>query len=113
MKVEITDNSGAFLDNLETKAEAALTAAGMFLMTESMLELGSDPRRIDTGNLLLSIHNEVDMGDKTVTVGTNEEYAIYVHEGTRRMVANRFIRNAFQNNADKIKRYIKSTLQGS
>lgn len=45
-----------------------------------------------------------------VYVGTNVEYAIYVHEGTQKMAANRFIKNAITHNADEIKGIIISQL---
>lgn len=113
MNVEVTDNSAEVLAALERAAEKALTEAGMYVEGQAKLEIESDPRRVDTGNLRNSITSDVDMGDKTVTIGTNVEYAIYVHEGTRRLQpANRFLRNAVQNNIDQIQSFIKSTLSG-
>lgn len=113
MNIVVTDNSDEVLAALEANAEAALTAAGMFLEDEAKLELESDPRRVDTGNLRNSISNAVDTSDKSVAVGSNVEYAIYVHEGTRRMAANRFLRNAFQNNADQVRSYLRDKLSGN
>lgn len=108
--IEVIDNSQEVLDELALKTEAALTAAGLFLEGEAKLELESDPRRVDTGNLRNSISNEVDTGEKAVYVGTNVEYGIYVHEGTRKMAANRFLRNAFTNNEDQTQAIIKGVL---
>lgn len=51
-------------------------------------------------------------GKASVYVGTNVNYAIYVHEGTDRMAANRFIKNAVENNAAELIEIIKTTLQG-
>ena len=45
-------------------------------------------------------------------VGTNVEYAIYVHEGTRRMTANHFLKNAFQTNQSFVKEKLKEMLSG-
>lgn len=45
-----------------------------------------------------------------VLVGTNVEYALYVHEGTRNMAPNRFIANALRNNTAELEKIIKSVL---
>lgn len=51
-------------------------------------------------------------GKEAVYIGTNVDYAIYVHEGTDTMAANRFIKNAIENNAAELIEIIKSQLQG-
>lgn len=48
--------------------------------------------------------------DRSVIVGTNVEYGIYVHEGTSRMSPNRFLKNALDRNKDQIKEYIKKAM---
>lgn len=100
------------LENKDRAVEAALEAIGMMLDYEAASELGSDPRRVDTGNLALSMEHQVDTGEKSLTVGTNVEYAIYVHEGTRVRghEPNRFLRNAFMNNIDNIKNMLQQFL---
>lgn len=45
-----------------------------------------------------------------VLVGTNVEYALYVHEGTRNMAPNRFIANALRNNTGELEKIIKTVL---
>lgn len=47
---------------------------------------------------------------RSVIVGTNVEYALYVHEGTVRMTANRYLKNAVERNKDQIVKYIKDAL---
>lgn len=47
----------------------------------------------------------------TVYVGTNVDYAEYVHEGTQRTKANRFLKNAFVRNETQIKEYITDELK--
>lgn len=74
-------------------------------------ELENPPRRVDTGRLKNSIHGEVEGGD-TALVGTNVEYAIYVHEGTRKMAANRFIRNGILNNLEEYREIVEKCLKG-
>lgn len=46
-----------------------------------------------------------------VLVGTNVEYAGYVHEGTDRMAPNRFIKNAVQNNSGELSEILSETLR--
>lgn len=111
MQVRVNDHTGEVRSNKDQAVERALTAVGLFLEGEAKLELESDPRRVDTGNLRNSVTNVVE--ETAVHVGTNVEYGIYVHEGTRHMAANRFLRNALQNNVDQIRQYLKDTLEGN
>lgn len=49
---------------------------------------------------------------KAVYIGTNVNYAIYVHEGTSRMKPpNRFLKNAVEANRDQIKRKMTAILK--
>ena len=108
---DLTDNSPEVLAAKEQAVIRFLTEAGLHLEGQSKKELENHPRRIDTGNLRNSIANQV-VGSEAVYVGTNVEYGIYVHEGTRRMEANRFLTNAFIRNADQIQRKLKEALEG-
>lgn len=91
--------------------EKFLTEAGLHLTGESQRELENNPRRIDTGNLRNSItKSPVDMVEKSICVGTNVEYGIYVHEGTMYMAANRFLKNAFERNESQIQAKAKADL---
>lgn len=47
---------------------------------------------------------------RSVMIGTNVEYGIYVHEGTSRMSPNRFLKNAADRNQDQIKKYIEEAM---
>lgn len=49
-------------------------------------------------------------GRQAVYVGTNVDYAEYVHEGTDRMSPNRFLKNAVENNKSQIIGIIKHEL---
>lgn len=49
---------------------------------------------VDTGNLRNSITHQLDVGDKSVYVGTSVEYAPYVEMGTSRTAAQPFLRPA-------------------
>lgn len=108
MEIRIIDNISVFMKEAEGDIETALEAIGQMLDYECAMELGSDPRRVDTGNLALSMEHEVE--GKTLQVGTNVEYAEYVHDGTQKMAANRFIRNGFMNNIDNIRNQLEMYL---
>lgn len=132
MSVKITDNSQQFIDGKDLAIERALNAVGIHLEGEAKDELENKPRRVDTGRLKGSItyatetnhssgsgpsrasdyaiHSTPEKG--TCYVGTNVEYAAYVHEGTSRMTPNRFLKNAFARNEAQIKEYLKRELEG-
>lgn len=48
----------------------------------------------------------------SVYVGSNVQYAVYVHEGTLHMKANRFIANAMRTNGAELGRIIAKVLSG-
>lgn len=48
---------------------------------------------------------------KSVYVGTNVEYAIYVHDGTKYMAPNHFLKNGISKNRGKLLEIMKTTLQ--
>ena len=49
--------------------------------------------------------------ENTVFVGTNVEYAPYVHEGTQKMSANRFLRDALQGHVEEYKKIMEKCLR--
>lgn len=71
---------------------------GIRIQNAAKIRLGRAPKRIDTGRLRASIRittfTSSTWSTPGVRVGTNVEYAVYVHEGTRYMQANRFITDA-------------------
>lgn len=118
----------------------ALEMVGLEAEGDAKLELENDPRRIDTGRLRNSISHTVgddaDSG-RAAYIGTNVEYAIWVHEGTGKYAAegggrqtpwvyvgedgkthfthgikpNRFLRNAIEKNGQKYKDIIESEMK--
>jgi HK97 gp10 family phage protein len=108
---EMTVNTDAVKSASEKAIERGLTAVGLFLASEAADELENDPRRVDTGRLKNSITSQYEGAEQAVYVGTNVDYAIYVHEGTRRMTPNRFLKNAFERNEDQVKQYIEEALK--
>lgn len=69
---------------------------GLRVESAAKRRISHSPRRIDTGRLRASINTQPieHEGLPGVRVGTNVDYAIYVHEGTRHMQANPFLRDA-------------------
>ena len=110
--IRIVDNSKEVIAVKDAAVIKFLTEAGLHLQGQSAKELENDPRRIDTGNLRNSISFEVVESEKACYVGTNVEYGPYVHEGTRRMAPNRFLKNAFDRNEDQIKQKAQEALKG-
>ena len=78
--VMVTDNTGEFLRALLEQIERALIAIG--LTAESYAK---EDCPVDTGRLRNSISHAVDMGDNSVYIGSNVEYAAFVELGTSRM----------------------------
>lgn len=108
-----TDNTQEVIDRTKMAVLRFLEEAGQHLESEAKKELENDPRRIDTGRLRNSITHQLASEEKAVYVGTNVEYGIYVHEGTRRMAPNRFLRNAFERNTEQIEAKLKEALENA
>lgn len=87
----------------------AMEKVGIHLEGEAADELENSPRRVDTGRLKGSITHQSDA--TSCSVGTNVEYAIYVHFGTYKMDANAFLKNAFERNMDQVRQFILNELQ--
>jgi hypothetical protein len=70
-----------------------MRARGLATQAAAKQRLRADPRRIDTGLLLNSIQVREYLlgGVRVVRIGTDVEYAIFVHDGTRWMEANPFL----------------------
>ena len=136
--VRIDDHSAEYMKEVDEALERAMEAIGIHIEGEAKEELSNSPKRIDTGLLRNSITYAVDgegpaitsysadSGGKSgsysgtapkesgknrsVMIGTNVEYALYVHEGTSRMAPNRFLKNAVERNKDQITTYIKQAM---
>lgn len=111
--ITIHDHSDEVMRRIRDALPVALEAVGQFVEGEAVIEIESNPRRVDTGRLRGSITHRTEGGgdDPSVTVGTNVEYAIYVHDGTMRMAPNRFLTNALNNNRAKIKQYVENEIK--
>lgn len=136
----INDNTNEVLRELEAAKERALTMIGMEAERNAKIEINNSPKRIDTGLLRNSItwalggkapniqtytadnpkegrpssgsySGTADSKKDTVFIGSNVEYAQYVHFGTTRMTPNPFLKNAIEKNMDKFKRIVEDELK--
>ena len=60
----------------------------------------------DTGKLIDTLDGEVKKASQNtyeVTVGSPQDYAVYVHQGTLKLHGRPFIRDGLEGNQDKIK----------
>ena len=109
MSLEIrADNTSEILSKLSTAIERGLEKVG--------LEAEIDVERItpvDTGRLRNSIMHQVANGEKAVYVGTNVEYALFVHEGVHGRKGQPFLTNAVTRNAKKYREIIEHELKNA
>lgn len=103
---------------LIAKAADPLVAA----VTESAEDLVSEAQSrtpVRTGTLKASIHvNGVKVGSteisaRVATGGEANEYAVFVHEGTRKMTARPFLSQALLDNADVYREAIRRAAAGA
>jgi HK97 gp10 family phage protein len=75
-----------------------LMVRGVAVQAAAKQRLRQAPQRIDTGNLLNSIQVRTlrENGTLIVRVETRVRYAIYVHNGTRYMEANPFLKDGLR-----------------
>ena len=107
MPVEVVFEShlGEFQEALESQLEQALIAIGM------TAETYAKECPVDTGRLRNSITHEVDMGDKSVVIGTNVEYAAFVELGTSKMRARPYLRPAAESHSEEYKAIVESAMK--
>lgn len=104
--IVVADNTKQVTSAMKSAIEAALEEMG--LVAE-----GAAKRicPVDTGRLRNSITHAL-MGDDSVAIGTNVEYAPYVHEGTSRHKGVPFLTQAAQNNKGRFASILKKHLGG-
>lgn len=132
--IDVIDNTDDAMHEMQIKIDRALEAIGQEAEKKAKDYLEADPRRVRTSRLKNSITHtysnksgfshaykdregnsytqDIATGDsvRTVFIGTNVEYAVYVHEGTYKMTPNRFLKNAVQNHASEYKDIAKKHL---
>ena len=69
-------------------------------------EVGPDGEALRAGEIKSGSYQgaapEDEEGTRALYLGTNVEYSVYVHEGTRRMTANRYLKNAIEKNMQQL-----------
>lgn len=97
VKVTFEDNSDKILTQLDGNKKAALEAMGIkavnLILRQMQQGYGKPIRK--TGDLQRDVSYEVEnSGPNTVDVGNTLEYGPFVHEGTYKMAARPYIRDA-------------------
>lgn len=95
--VKYTDHSGDVSARMRQNTQRALEAMGLKAveLVVGQMENGYNRRIWRTGDLMRDVNHEVGRsGENTVDVGNSLEYALYVHDGTRRMAARPYITDA-------------------
>lgn len=105
MEVKVTSHVDEVKDALEHQVALALSKVG-FSAEDHVKALAP----VDTGRLRASITHLVD--DRSVTIGTNVEYAKYQEAGTSRMKAQPFLEPGISNNMEEFKEIIRNELKG-
>ena len=135
--IRVESNSKIVFDALEEANERALYAIGIKAVEGSVDAITGKyniPSAVDTGRLRASISfiTETESGDSgmsvpssapkdklsgkaeknTVIVGSNVEYAEYVHNGTSRMAARTFLREGIDQTKDKMEEQVRKIFEG-
>lgn len=100
------DNTAVIKSAINTNLARALEACG--LHAESLAKKSCP---VDTGRLRNSITHSLNKGDKSVSIGTNVEYAIYVEEDETKAhkgsTGAHFLRNSVQGKESTYRAIIK------
>lgn len=100
----------ALMTALETVGQVAEGNA-VKEITEMIYDKPESPTYVRTGRLRNSITHAVNTDEKAAYIGTNVEYAPYVHEGTSKMSPRRFLRAAAEKYIDQYKKIIEDALK--
>lgn len=108
--VTVKDNTEEFEEALQNSIERGLEAIGASAETHAKTNVRDFPR-VDTGRLMNSISHATT--NKAAYIGTNVEYALYVEEGTRKMAAAHYLRNAATQNTAEYKQLLEDSLRNA
>lgn len=96
-------DAAAFLDKLKGSKEA-LDAMKLRLMQRVVLTVEGNAKRVtpvDTGTLRRSLYSKVETPERGV-VGSNVNYARFVHDGTSKMAGRPFLQQGLEASRDAI-----------
>lgn len=98
------DNTQEVLAQLNANAPAFLQAMGIEAVkcVNQQMESGYGKPIWQTGDLMRDVSYQVNASENTVTIGNTLEYARYVHDGTSRMAARPYLRDAIIKNRARI-----------
>lgn len=108
----VQDNTDAVLKEFETATSRSLEEVGILAEGHSVGYI-TEQHIVDTGRLRNSVTHAVDEDGKAAIVGTNVEYAPYVHNGTRRMPGRPFLTVPIQQHADEYREVFDKNMGGS
>ncbi|OEH86251.1 hypothetical protein BHU72_12005 [Desulfuribacillus stibiiarsenatis] len=95
--IKFQSNKKKVLEAMKDAENRALNGIGAFVQGEAIVRTP-----VDTGNLRSSIDFVTNQNEKSVTVGTNVEYAPYVEKGTRKQRGQAFLAPAVETNIRRI-----------
>lgn len=107
-EVKFTDNSAKVLSALPPAIERALEAIGM--VAESYAKRDCP---VDTGRLRNSVTHAVDGEERTVYIGTNVEYGVYIEMGTSRMRARPYLAPAATHHKEEYKQIAEQAMKNA
>lgn len=113
-QVTLNDNSAVIQTQMSGNKRAALTAMGLkaVQLTVERMENGYGRPIRQTGNLMRDVSSEVEnSAPDTVDVGSGLNYATFVHEGTYKMAARPYLRDALNGGAGELKEVAESYLK--
>ena len=105
VELEDLDLPDDAIGELEAEIHGIMEDTGLNIMAEA-----SDIVPVDTGHLRESLWYEVEYPDLALNVGDNADYAMYVEEGTTRMIGRPFLKLAVEGNAAEMEAQIDGAI---
>lgn len=113
MEVIVKEDNGKLIaERLHTAIEIGLEEIGIAAEGDVVGYMEKE-HIIDTGNLIGSITHRVLNDESAVIVGTNVEYALYVHNGTSKMAGRPYLTQPIQENKEKYRKLLESEMKSS
>lgn len=115
----LTDSDFANLEVIADNTDEVIEAIGIALgrsLEAVGLEAESDAAAlcpVDTGRLRNSITHAIDGEEKAAYIGTNVEYAEYVHNGTSTHKPQPFLTDAVNQNADRYRQIFEEGMRNA
>lgn len=106
--IVIADNTDQVIEAMGLAIARALEAIGIEAESDA-----ADICPVDTGRLRNSITHTIDEGEQVAIIGTNVEYAQYVHNGTSTHAAQPFLTDAVTRNQKKYRSIAEAALKGA